>query len=1002
MYQLSHVRPWARSVRVVSFLIVLLLFVGLHAAATAAALPDDLPPWQAPRIIKNIASQTDDVRVDDVTMMGGKMYFLAGGLGMHGYWDELWRTDGTPAGTVRLESYESWTAGPLYALGDQLIFLAEDPEQGLGFWITDGTAGNAHLLLDPIPYWPLLGDLTLSGDYLYFTAYDEEHRDELWRTDGTAAGTIRLTDLTTAITPPQNLVDFNGTLYFYVQESDYTLWLMKSDGTAAGTTVVTQIGNEPVNIDVTPFHAVGGLLYFSFGSALWRTDGTPAGTYAILPNYNPYSVSDMAGDDTILYFIYHDWNNSHDELWISKGTAATTVKLANLPYYYGPFVVRDDRAFFVASDIIHGDELWVSNGTAAGTQMVIDLEPGDNASMIAHMTLAGNWLFFAARGGTDYTGLWRSDGTAAGTQQVPLAPAPDGHPNPKPLSAINGKLVTLAADLPHGREPWITNAEGTSVSFLVDINVNDSLGSMPSSFHYTNNTLFFMADGGLWRSDGSEPGTIILVPYVYDQTVVRQDPEEFGIVGNQFYFLVNDYPSNMVQIWRSNGTPLGTTMVKAIAPMYRPNPAADMTDVGGTMFFSRFNNVGRDELWRSDGTDAGTVHVATPNPGLSQSSEIDQITNAGGIAFFTATDGAHGVELWRSDGTTPGTFMVQDIVAGEAGSNPSELTAFAGQIYFVVDDGAHGVELWRSDGTPGGATLVVDLRPGLESAAPSELTVFNGALYFAADDGVHGRELWRSDGTAAGTVMVKDFPAGGLVPIELTAGLDWLFFVGADEHGYQPWKSDGTAGGTSRIAVLEYNDFDWPKNLVAADNTIFFSTILHTEERFYMSDGTAAGTVFFGEAFPTFYGYNYRHLTPAPGRLFFAADNLAYGAEPFVMPVSLTQHVPGRLFLPEGGISRPYTLALTMRPAANVTLTLTSDEPALQITPNVVSFTPQNWFTPQTITVRAVGDEVEQGTRPTTVDHTFASADPLLNGQVSSMPILVREWRFAYIPSISR
>lgn len=976
---------------------LLVLFFMMLFAGSAGARESDLPPWQAPRIIKNIASQTEDVWVDDVTMMGGKMYFLAGGLGMHGYWDEIWRTDGTPAGTVRLESYESWTAGPLYALSDQLIFVAEDPVQGQGFWITDGTLGNAHLLLGFTSRWSSVGDLTVSGDYLYFTAYDNDHRDELWRTDGTVAGTIRLTELPTGITQPENLVDFNGTLYFYVKDSDYKLWLMKSDGTVAGTSLVTQIGSGPINIAVSPFRSVGGLLYFSFGSALWRTDRTPAGTYALPSASDHHSVTDMAGDGTLLYFIYRDWNVPRDELWISRGTAATTVKLADLPRYYGPFVVRDDRAFFVASDTIHGDELWVSNGTTAGTQMVIDLEPGENASMIDHMTLAGDWLYFAARGGTDYTALWRSDGTAAGTQLVPLAPAPDGHPNPKPLGALNGKLVTLAADLPHGREPWITNAEGTSVSFLVDINLNDSLGSMPSSFHYTNNTLFFMANGDLWRSDGSEAGTLALVDGVFDQLEVSYDPAEFGVAGNHLYFFIDDYPSNTIQVWRSDGTPAGTTMVKAMAPRTTSFTAEEMTDVGGALFFVR----NRRELWRSDGSDAGTYHVASPNPLPGHSPEISQITAAGAVAYFTATDDDHGVELWRSDGTTPGTFMVRDILPGAATSEPSDLVALGGILYFFAEDGITGRELWRSDGTAEGTYLVKDVKSGAASA-PTELTVFNGALYFAADDGVHGRELWRSDGTAAGTVMVKDFPAGGLVPIELTAGLDWLYFVGADEHGYQPWKSDGTAGGTSRIAVLEYNVFDWPKNLVAVDNTIFFSTILHTEERFYMSDGTAAGTVFFGEVFPTFYGYNYRHLTPAPGRLFFGADNLTYGSEPFVMPVSLTWHAPGRLFLPEGGISRPYTLALTMRPAASVTLTLTSDEPALQITPNTVTFTPQNWFASQTITVRAVGDPVEQGTRPATVDHTFASADPLLDGQISTMPILVREWRYAYIPSVSR
>src|SRR4030095_2586542 len=38
---------------------------------------------------------------------------------------------------------------------------------------------------------------------------------------------------------------------------------------------------------------------------------------------------------------------------------------------------------------------------------------------------------------------------------------------------------------------------------------------------------------------------------------------------------------------------------------------------------------------------------------------------AGNIAFFSAEDGIHGIELWRTDGTTAGTYIVKDINPGE-------------------------------------------------------------------------------------------------------------------------------------------------------------------------------------------------------------------------------------------------------------------------------------------------------------------------------------------------
>ena len=69
--------------------------------------------------------------------------------------------------------------------------------------------------------------------------------------------------------------------------------------------------------------------------------------------------------------------------------------------------------------------------------------------------------------------------------------------------------------------------------------------------------------------------------------------------------------------------------------------------------------------------------------GSSSSSPLD-LTNVNGTLFFNARD-ANGDELWKSDGTEAGTVMVKDIYSGASSSSPDYLTNV---------NGTHGVELW--------------------------------------------------------------------------------------------------------------------------------------------------------------------------------------------------------------------------------------------------------------------------------------------------------------------
>src|SRR5215208_1176930 len=91
-----------------------------------------------------------------------------------------------------------------------------------------------------------------------------------------------------------------------------------------------------------------------------------------------------------------------------------------------------------------------------------------------------------------------------------------------------------------------------------------------------------------------------------------------------------------------------------------PTNPDQITDVGGTAFYAARSDAAGYELWKSDGTPAGTALVKDIVPG-PQSSLPRQLTNVDGTLFFTVNTPANGVELWRSDGSEAGTVLFKDI-----------------------------------------------------------------------------------------------------------------------------------------------------------------------------------------------------------------------------------------------------------------------------------------------------------------------------------------------------
>lgn len=427
--------------------------------------------------------------------------------------------------------------------------------------------------------------------------------------------------------------------------------------------------------------------------------------------------------------------------------------------------------FFVGVDE-NGEELWKSDGTGEGTVLVKDIHTQGDAAP-EHLLLVGEVLYFHADHEVHGTELWRSDGTEAGTYMV--------------------KDV---------------NTQPTGV----DSNTQGSVGSR--EMVSLDGIIYFEANDGvhgreLWRSDGSSEGTYMLkdtFPGVDSANI-----QNLAVAGNHVFFKVT-YGADK-GFWVSDGTSEGTNLLRGDLSF-----RSYSISFNNELFFQANDQTHGDELWRSDGTVAGTIMVKDIRASGSNSSSPINFAKMGDAIYFQANDGIHNYELWRSDGTGAGTVLVKDIKLGGA-SRPKELTVVGNTLYFTADDGISGTELWKSDGTEAGTTLVKDINihpggPG-DPGGAFGLTAVNSVLYFGAHDGVHGSELWRSDGTGNGTQRVTDINIGisdsrpylrSYVYSEGSQGEpcvlpDGRFFINATEtnYGRELYLSDGQADGATTL-----------------------------------------------------------------------------------------------------------------------------------------------------------------------------------------------------------
>ncbi|GGB78632.1 hypothetical protein GCM10011325_02690 [Dyadobacter sediminis] len=752
------------------------------------------------------------------------------------------------------------------AAGDMIYMIADDGFQQKGLWKSDGTAKGTVLIKEFTGFGDIQR-LVSSNGLAYLVAFpDNESAAYLWRSDGTPAGTFSIGKINYKSSGSllSVLTNINGTLYFPGVSG-----LMKTDGTAQGTVLLKRYNSSDEWIQQM-VNANGRLFFISSNtnsSKIYKSNGTQAGTMAIEDNLTSGYALPLMPLGNEVYFA-GSINGNIGLLKASETSAATLVKV--LPGGFVNPTPVGSSLYFLTSDELTGTELWKTDGSTAGTGLVKDINPGAGSSDASRMRPVNGELYFMADDGTHGEELWKSGGTAATTMLIKdIRPGSMGS-DIQELAAVGNKAAFTAND-GNGEKLWQSDGSPNGTTILAD---------MPASrLINVNGTLYFNGNpesgSELFKSTMVTSGTSAVTNFAKSGSM----PLGFTQINGVSYFSADD-GINGRELWKTNGSTAGTVLVSDIQSGVNGSNPEQITHVNGTAFFVTGSGSQVHGLWKTGGTAATTIKLKD----FPKSYELQGLINVNGTLFFGVHDTSGSMQLWKSDGSSAGTQLIRTFPLTDTFSP----VAFNGHVYFGAYDNINNIGLWKSNGTPEGTTLVKDMPVDAGSSVYKTLTVAGNFIYYIATGYENLRShfyLVKTNGTTQETTVIKELDATFFFT-KLVAVNDLLFFRSRDQSDREDvfeenlWRSDGTAQGTYSVATIRSftgEEEIGPGNMIAVNGVFYFA---HDGEReIWKSNGTTAGTqkvTNFGSMRSE--GY-FEHLTAIGNTLYYVTSDGTSGRE---------------------------------------------------------------------------------------------------------------------------
>jgi ELWxxDGT repeat protein len=315
--------------------------------------------------------------------------------------------------------------------------------------------------------------------------------------------------------------------------------------------------------------------------------------------------------------------------------------------------------------------------------------------------------------------------------------------------SIGNTIFFVGGDNEYGQALWKYNTTTREYALIKDVYPGPGTGTI-TSLVALNNKVYFAASADLttnmfdiYMSDGTEAGTVLL----FASTATEKSGPFLLKAGSFIYFATQISGQPDSYLYSINGSTVTQLKNISYAGFYFAISPYSSASYGGYLFFMGYDDAHGSELWRSDGTAAGTELYADLSynpPGGAIFSNFYDFIEVNNQLFFTG--------LYTTLENTSG--IPDDFhEVGHSGLLKITSPSSAPQLFYDYNPP-----------TNGGTHIQASFYSYAQQNGPA---VLNGVLYFAGGTVSSGQSippygLCRTDGTAAGTYMVKEF-AGGVM-----------------------------------------------------------------------------------------------------------------------------------------------------------------------------------------------------------------------------------------------